>query len=523
MTTLQSQEDPRSRSSSGRETWLTVLFSITILLSAALLFMVQPMVARMILPRLGGTPATWNTCLLFFQTALLGGYLYVHLAATRLSRRGALVLHLAVVIVALLTLPIALPAGEPTHGGNPTGWLLVALATAVGLPFFALSTTAPLLQRWFTLRSARDPYFLYAASNAGSLVGLLVYPFVVEPRLTLADQRTLWAVGFLIVAALIAGCGIVSFRRANPTAHGTAETVDGEHGVPHERWGDRLRWLALAFVPSSLLLGVTTHISTDVAAVPLLWVVPLALYLATFIAAFASRPPISRVWMNRLAPLAILAALARVIVPGDWWSALVVHLVAFTVVAIVCHRELAERRPPAGNLTRFYLWVSMGGALGGMFNALIAPATFTQVVEYPLVLIIAALIRPSPEWRGNRAEPAVLVWGALLLASLIAVVSSALGLAPNVGLAAMLLVAVGLCAGFGLAFANRPVAVRNGYGRHPRRAFRIAACGIESRPLCGPQFLWRPPRHIGHTAAGATAVSRNHAAWMATPGCPRGM
>jgi spermidine synthase len=455
MSTLQPREDPGNPSATGRDTPLTAVFSITILLSAALLFMVQPMVARMILPRLGGTPATWNTCLLFFQTALLAGYLYVHLAATRLRPRTQLLFHLAIVVSAVFTLPVALPVGAPADGRHPAGWLLAALVIAVGLPFFALSTTAPLLQRWFTLRSARDPYFLYAASNAGSLVGLLAYPFVVEPLVTLADQRTLWSIGFLVVAALIVGCGVVTLKTGDTVLTAAAPRGD-DRDVSDERWSDRLRWLALSFVPSSLLLGVTTHISTDVAAVPLLWVVPLTLYLATFVVAFASRPPVSRVWMSRLAPFVIFAAMARVVLTAHWWSAFVVHLIAFAVVALVCHRELAERRPAAGSLTRFYLWVSIGGALGGLFNALIAPVVFTQVIEYPLVLVLAALIRPSPEWRGNSREPAPLLWGALVLALAIATVASVLGLTPDIELAAMI-VAVGLCVGFGLAFANRRV------------------------------------------------------------------
>ena len=201
-------------------------------------------------------------------------------------------------------------------------------------------------------------------------------------------------------------------------------------------------------------MGVTTHISTDVAAVPLLWVVPLAIYLATFIVAFGTHSSNLRTWSARLAPIAIVAALARVVVNGEWWSVVAIHLGAFAIVAMACHRELAERRPPAADLTRFYLWVSVGGALGGLFNALIAPALFTQIVEYPLVLIAAALVKPSPRWRDGKLEP---LFGVVAVPALILLITAgvwAFGLMPGVGVSAAL-VAVGLCLSVGLAFTNR--------------------------------------------------------------------
>ena len=432
---------------------MTALFAGTIVISAALLFTIQPLVARMILPRLGGTPATWNTCLLFFQTTLLVGYLYVHVTTSRLRYSHHVGAHVAVLVAATLTLPIAVPSSAPTDGSNPVGWLLASLTTSIALPFFAVSATAPLLQRWYTRRTDCDPYFLYAASNAGSLVGLLAYPLLIEPTLTLAAQRRLWSIGLGLVAALVAACGLLSLQgsRTIPPTHATTPLSTSSVS---ESWRDRLWWLALSFVPSSLLLGVTTHISTDVAAVPLLWVVPLAIYLATFIVAFGTRSRSLRTWSARLAPIAIVAALARVVVNGGWWSAVAIHLVTFAVIAMVCHRALAERRPPASDLTRFYLWVSLGGALGGLFNALVAPTLFTQIVEYPLVLIGAAIIKPSPRWRGGALEP---LFGVVVVPVLILTITAAVwvfGMMPGVGVSAAL-VAVGLCLAAGLAFTNR--------------------------------------------------------------------
>ena len=362
--------------------------------------------------------------------------------------------HIGVLVAAALTLPIAAPSSAPADGSSPLAWLLATLTTSIALPFVAVSATAPLLQRWYARRTDRDPYLLYAASNTGSLLGLLAYPLIIEPTFTLAAQRQLWSIGLGIVAVLVAICGLLTLRasRATPATHSI--TTPSAAAAVSDSCRHRLWWLALSFVPSSLLLGVTTHISIDVAAVPLLWVVPLAIYLATFIVAFGARALNLRTWAARLAPIAIVAALARIVVNGEWWSAVAIHLVTFAVIALVCHRELAERRPPASDLTRFYLWVSVGGALGGLFNALVAPALFTQIVEYPLMLIVAAIVKPSPRWREGGFEPlfAVVVLPALIL--LITAAVWAFGLMPGVGASAAL-VAVGLCVSVGLAFTNR--------------------------------------------------------------------
>jgi hypothetical protein len=446
---------------------VTAVFTAAVLLSAALLFVVQPMVARMVLPLLGGTPATWTTCLLFFQVVLLVGYLYVHLSVSHLGPRAQAVVHLALLALVIGGAPLAAP---PATGpvAAPVAWLLTTLATSVGLPFLAVSGTAPLLQRWYVQAAGRDPYFLYAASNAGSLVGLLGYPFAVEPSLTLAGQRAAWSAGFLVLTGLIAACAATAWPQtgAAPASVATAP-------LPPLTTRDRLWWLALAFVPASLLLGVTTHISTDVAAVPLLWVVPLAIYLLTFTAAFAAPPPIARRWPARLAAPAIAAAVAALVLGTGWRAGLLLHLSAFAVLATAFHRELADRRPPAGQLTQFFLIVSLGGALGGLFNALVAPRAFTDVVEYPLVLALAAALRPAPDWRAGRVEPAPLVLGLPVVVFAVVAAVWSLGLAAPAGLGASI-TGYWLLAALVLSIANR------------RAAFALAVAAVVAADLALP-------------------------------------
>ena len=452
VTTSEIQAGPHTVRGEADSRWLVGLSGVAVLVSAALLFLVQPMFAKMILPRLGGTPAVWNTCLLFFQTTLLLGYLYVHVGAVRLSLRTQVAVHVTLMLVTLATLPIAVPTGEVTPGGSPVGWLLLTLAKSVGLPFFTVAATAPLLQRWFSLASGRDPYFLYAASNFGSLCGLLGYPLLVERLFRLDAQSALWFGGFALLLALMTISGLMAVRARAPMSSGASVAETRRLAPP--TLTQRATWLGLAFVPSSLLLGVTTHISTDVAAVPLLWVVPLALYLLTFSAAFAVRPPISQLWATRVMPLLIVAMLGGLIANQRTWWWLVVHLAGFAVVAMVCHRSLADRRPPAEQLTGYYLWISLGGALGGLFNALVAPMLFTQIVEFPLVLALAAFFRPSPAWRANKQEPWGLLVGIPVLVYTVTIVAS--WLQPTAGTPLdRITVAFLICASVALVFVNR--------------------------------------------------------------------
>jgi SAM-dependent methyltransferase len=381
----------------------------------------------------------------------------VHILSTRLSQRRQILVHIGLLALTVAFLPLARPEASTDATNRPITWLLMTLGSSVGLPFFALSATAPLLQRWFAIRTASDPYFLYAASNAGSFIGLLSYPFLIERALTLDAQRVVWSAVMVGVVGLIGGCGAASLRGRAPMDQDLVLRPDVANPLTDSTtWTERLRWLALAFVPSSLLLGVTLHISTDVAAVPLLWVVPLALYLLTFVFAFASRPPVSRVWTARLAPLAVLAAIAALVFSPGWTSGLAIHLGAFVIIALVCHRELADRRPAAQHLTAFYLWLSLGGALGGFFNAIVAPLMFDEVVEYPLVLALAAVVRPPPAWRKGGPESLVLVVALPLMAFAAIAAAWAGGLMPDLG-AASLISAYWLCAAAALAFANRRI------------------------------------------------------------------
>jgi len=379
---------------------MLILYALTLFLSAALLFIVQPMFARLVLPLLGGSPAVWNTTQVFFQAALLAGYAYAYATTRWLTPRRQILLHGFLLLTPLLTLPIAIPKGwMPPTASNPMPWLLVLLAVSVGLPFFVVSTSGPLLQQWFTRtghRAAVDPYFLYAASNLGSLLALLSYPAVIEPTLRLADQSRGWAVGYGLLVALIIGCGVFLWRAsAGAGSLPTPSAPKVEENLTLKR---RLRWLLLAFVPSSLMLSVTTYLSTDIAAVPLLWVIPLALYLLTFVLVFASKPPLPHWLMVRVLPFVILPLVVLLAAHLTQTTLLLIslHLLAFFVVAMVCHGEIARDRPTPRHLTQFYLWISLGGVLGGIFNALLAPVIFSGVWEYPLTLVLAGLLLPLP-------------------------------------------------------------------------------------------------------------------------------
>ena len=339
----------------------------------------------------------------FFQVALVGGYLYAHLLAARMGTRRNVWLHLALLAAVLAVFPLARPVGwvaPPTHQAL---WLFSRLAVTVGPPFVLLAATAPLVQSWFAStrhRGARDPYFLYAASNAGSMAALLAYPVAVEPFVGLARQRHLWTAGLILALALLAGCALAAVRFARRQGDVPVPAPPAPLGARSGRpaWRQRGRWLVLAAVPSSLLLSVTTYATTDLVAVPLLWLVPLALYLGTFIAAFSPRQPFSARRMLWLQPL-LLVPLAAEMFESTVGSApflIPIHLGIFFVTALCCHQTLAAGRPEADRSTEFYLWIAMGGAVGGLFNVFAAPLLFRSVVEYPLGLAAAALLRPAP-------------------------------------------------------------------------------------------------------------------------------
>lgn len=399
------------RTNSG--TSLAWLFGTTALVGAALLFTVQPMVAKLVLPSYGGSATVWSTSSLFFQVLLLAGYIYTHLSTTRLSRRWQPRVHLFVLALPLLVLPVALPSSAaPDVDASPVWWLLRTLALVIGLPFVVVSTTGPLLQRWYSWTDSRrsdDPYFLFAASNFGSFGGLLAYPFVIEPHLTLDQQRLFWSSGFVLFAVLMALCGVAAGRRRD-AAVTAAEHTPARATRPS--WRRLTYWTALAFLPSAMMLAVTAHLSTDVAPIPLLWVVPLAIYLATFVVAFARTSRAPQILVTRLAvALAVVAGLASTLTDQvPVLASVLVNLAMLALLAYAAHARLAADRPDPTQLTMFYLVVAVGGALGGLLNGVIAPIAFDRVWEYPLALVAAplllvGLVTPRANWFTRRYHP----------------------------------------------------------------------------------------------------------------------
>jgi len=438
------------------------LFALTLFVSAFLLFLVQPMVGKMILPRLGGTPQVWNTCMVFFQSVLLAGYAYTHTVSTRLTVRRQLLIHSILLLVPFLVLfPAPFDIAEsftPPAGANPLPYTLVYLTLIVGLPFFVVSTSAPLLQKWFATTghpAAKDPYFLYGASNLGSLLALLLYPVAVEPTLLLREQAWTWAIGYILLGAFVAACAFLVWRTAPDVELGMAgETLPLETPVPPMEdvksavqaapppvvpkggvarkkgkgggfkpaevplapepekprpevvtFWRRLRWVLLAAVPSSLMLGVTSYICTDISPIPLLWIVPLSLYLVSFILVFSKWPVVWTGTPHRVMlftqPLFLLGLCAYLARGGFTPSvSITISLLAFFLTAMVCHGELARDRPTTRHLTEFYLCLSLGGMLGGFFNGLLAPLLFVGVVEFPLALILACFLRPTDPKEG---------------------------------------------------------------------------------------------------------------------------
>lgn len=381
------------------------LFIVTTFLSALLLFSVQPMFAKMVLPVLGGSPSVWAVAMFFFQGALLAGYCYAHLLISYLPLRIGGLVHLAVCALAFIVLPIGLPAwfGEPPPG-EPYLWQLGLFAVAVGLPFLAVSANAPLLQAWFSASRdprARDPYFLYAASNLGSLIALLGYPLVLEPAWGVSQLAVYWTIGFGLLALAIAltfWSALTGARAsaANP-AQATAATAATTPPARAPSWVDRAGWVGLALVPSALLTAFTTHVTTDVASAPLLWVIPLALYLLTFVLVFRERSIVPRRLLLIIHLASVIAALVLLAQTRNegWFVTAPVGMLVFFCSAMVAHRTLYEARPDARHLTEFYLWMSLGGALGGLSAALVAPKLFSEVFEYPLLLALSMACRPN--------------------------------------------------------------------------------------------------------------------------------
>jgi hypothetical protein len=454
------------------ERTLPAVYAAAILVAAFLLFMLEPMFAKMALPFFGGSAAVWNTAVMFYQLALLTGYVYAHYVTSRLPSGFQVGLHLSLVLLVFLALPIiASPAWAPPDNRNPALWLLLLMLLRIGLPFVMLSATSPLFQRWFAGTShpaAGDPYFLYAASNGGSLLGLLSYPLLIEATIPLHGQSLLWTAGYAIFVVLALVTAVVTIRRQSPL-----EAVSHAFGAPAYRPAEDgigvwrcLRWVFLAFLPSSLMLSVTTYLSMEIAPFPLLWVLPLALYLLTFILAFAGKRVVPWPLLARALPIVLVLVVVTfplaLLLPI--WLTVGLNLIAFFVIALAFHTALADDRPPARRLTSFYLWLAIGGAIGGIFNALLAPLLFRSVAEYWLGLILAGLLvrRPGGRPAGASARWLDIAWPALLALLMgggLWAMRYYFPQAPTlVGLSVVCLIPAVLC----LSFASRPIRFASG-------------------------------------------------------------
>ena len=390
--------------SQSRSLNVVLLFAPTIFLSAFLLFCCEPMVGKMMLPYLGGAASVWITCLLFFQLMLLTGYGYAHVLERYANIRTQIAVHAALMAMTLLFLPIRFASRPDELATNyPTVWLLGMLLRSVGIPFCIVSTTAPLLQNWLSktkTTSGRDPYFLYAVSNAGSLLALLAYPLLIEPRWGVRLQSSYWLGGYAALLLLvICGSAVVWKHVDGRQAEGSREAAGAQSRAT---WPQRLFWLAAAFVPSGLMLAVTNHMLLNLASVPFLWVMPLAIYLVTFMIAFAQRFRIPPRFLSFAVPIVLLAffplvAVSQPVAGHSLKWVLGSHLLVLFAGALLCHTALASRRPHTAQLTEFYFWVALGGALGGIFVAVIAPFVFSTVIEYPLLVALIAFFRETRE------------------------------------------------------------------------------------------------------------------------------
>jgi SAM-dependent methyltransferase len=386
------------------------LFGPTLFLSAFLLFWFEPMVGKMMLPFLGGAASVWITCLLFFQLMLLTGYGYAHVLERYFSIRRQILVHAVMMLAVFAFLPIHFtPRPNATASAHPSAWLLWELIQSVGIPFAVVSTTAPLLQNWLSKTPAgiaRDPYFLYAISNAGSLLALVAYPVLIEPNIGVRVQSWWWFAAYGALTVVVFAVSALVWKIAQRERH-EPSSAPGE-AADSPTWRLRLFWLAAAFVPSGLMSAVTNHVLLNLASAPFLWIIPLAVYLITFMVAFGRRIHVSLTLLSRIAPVFLLllfpfVAAGRGVEAQYMWYLVAVHIAVLLAGALLCHTALAARRPAPRHLTEFYLWVALGGALGAAFTAVVAPSIFKSVVEYPLLVSMLAFFRDSrdPDKRIN--------------------------------------------------------------------------------------------------------------------------
>ncbi len=392
-------EAPRGLHVLRGQSGILAVFTGAVFMSALLVFSVQPIFAKMVLPKLGGSSSVWAVSMCFFQGVLLAGYCYAHLLNRYLPAQRGLMVHLSLLAAAALALPFGLPAGAEPPAGDAYFWLIGILGLGVGLPYFAVSANAPLLQAWFAGTGhphAKDPYFLYGASNLGSLIALLAYPIAVEPMWGLVTQSQIWSGGFALLAVLITVSGLTVAMAASTGEHKPLASA-GDADLSPVSWGDRAAWIGLAFVPSGLLVAFSTYLATDVASAPLLWVVPLAMFLATFVLVFRDKPIISHRAMLIVQPTMVSLTLAGLALLGGFGLLLTLlgGVAAFFTTTMIAHRQLYERRPQAHHLTEFYLWMSFGGLLGGVSAAIVAPQIFNTLSEFPLLLLLGMLCRPG--------------------------------------------------------------------------------------------------------------------------------
>ncbi len=367
------------------------LYTFTIFLSAFLVFLVQPMVGKILLPMAGGSPSVWLACMFFFQSILLGGYLYAHYSVKLLGIKRQAIIHFLLTFASFYFLPISFSESSAPPE-NPALWLYLQLLISIGLPFLMISSLSPLIQVWFsktTHEEADNPYFLYAASNIGSFMSLLFYPIIIEPGFELRVQTQIWSWGFALLTLLLLAC----------VYQAKQSSTDSEQEVSNEKISDPesqltiAYWVLCAFVPSSMLLGVTLFITTDLAPIPLLWVIPLMAYLLTFSLAF-SRHNFSSSTLEKAAILVIFLFPAAYYFrnPAYMWFSISLNLIIFSTISLYCHTQLSETRPKAKHLTSFYAWIAFGGVLGGLFNSVVAPTFFDSYIEYPLMIAISAAI-----------------------------------------------------------------------------------------------------------------------------------
>jgi hypothetical protein len=405
-----------------------IFFSLTVFLSAALLMAVQPMAGKALLPRLGGVPSVWNTCMAFFQAVLLAGYAYAWLGPRLLGFRPHATLHAVLLASAIVLVPRDLTVGDDDAFGNLALATLKALTVGFFIPVFALTTTSTLTQAWFARGTGKDPYFLYAVSNLGSFAGLLAYPLVIEPQWTLPQQSAAWRVGFIVQAVMMVFAAVLNLRLA-PIGRGPSESITSLR-IPAAQV---VRWVFLAFAPSSLMLSVTEFLTVDLTPMPALWILPLGLYLLSFVIVFSRRTPFSSEVVARYVPvvLLILVVLSLSQATTPLAAILLVMLAGFFWLAIFCHGQLAQSRPTSDRLGEFYFWIAVGGVFGGVFNAFVAPVTFVSHWELPVVLVLIGTLRPqdASAMSSRREYSAAVVIGVV---SLIAVwTGRVLGLSPG--------------------------------------------------------------------------------------------